>query len=76
MSDEIGPFERAYPNISRWVRGDGWLEFGDDGMRESWIRVLDEGGLIWEAEQSATVDEALRAAEAALAPWRRENLGV
>ncbi len=71
----MSPFEQAYPHIARWVESYGWIEIGDDGMGRSWIRALDEGGLIWEGERVKTVDDALRALEAALDEWMREQLG-
>ena len=43
------------------------IESGENDWSESWLRVLDIGGLIWEsAPTSPTVDDALRAADAAL----------
>ncbi len=68
-------FERTYPRITRWVERYGWIEIGDDGTGRSWIRALDEGGLIWERERAETVDSALRELEAALAKWMVEQLG-
>ncbi|MEM9907945.1 MAG: hypothetical protein AAF921_23280 [Cyanobacteria bacterium P01_D01_bin.44] len=42
------------------------------GSDTSVIRVLDEGGLIWKSEDfSATLNEALSAAESGLAEWCR-----
>jgi hypothetical protein len=39
------------------------------------VRILDIGGLIWEGNQRyATIDQALAAAEQALAEWIGENL--
>jgi hypothetical protein len=69
-------FTQAYPHLSRWVQGYGWIEVGQDAYRSSLIRVLDEGGMIWEsAAQYPSVDAALEAAEAAVAQWMREQLG-
>jgi len=69
-------FAAAYPYLSRWVESCGWIEVGDDGMRPSLIRVLDEGGMIWEsASHYASIDEALRDAEAAVAQFMREQYG-
>ena len=69
-------FTQAYPHLSRWVQGYGWIEVGRDVYRSSLIRVLDEGGMIWEsAAQYPSVDAALQAAEAAVAQWMREQLG-
>jgi hypothetical protein len=45
-----GTFAQNYPHIAKWVRGYGWIEWGDDLFpleRRSCIRALDEGGLIW-----------------------------
>lgn len=62
-------FEDHYPNIAGWVR-DGWIELGHDDYSRSFIRVLDEGGLVWEGEEYyETVDEALAETEKAIAEW-------
>ena len=72
-------FAGAYPHIAKWVNGYGWIEMGDDlpGIpQRSFIRALDEGGLIWEgAATYPTVDDALRALDEALGTWIREELG-
>jgi hypothetical protein len=75
-SVKTGAFAEAYPHLSRWVEGCGWIEVGDDGSRPSLIRVLDEGGMVWEGSSHyASVDEALHEAEAAVAQWMREQYG-
>ena len=67
-------FEAAFPTIARWVSAYGWLEIGQDDYSRSFIRVLDEGGMVWEGEESyPTVDEALLAAEAGLVEWMAEE---
>jgi hypothetical protein len=72
-------FAQTYPHIAEWVRGYGWIEWGDDLFpleRRSCIRALDEGGLIWAGEETyPTVDDALRDLDAALGRWMREELG-
>src|SRR3954471_16074130 len=69
-------FAEAYPHLSRWVEGSGWIEVGDDGSRPSMIRVMDEGGMIWEgASHHASADQALCEAEAAVAQHMREQYG-
>ncbi len=68
-------FAQTYPNLARWVTTHGWIEVGDDGMRRSFVRVLDEGGLIWEGAAGETVDDVLRAADAAVGTWLREEVG-
>ena len=51
------------------------FELGQDDFSRSLVRILDIGGLIWESdERFETVDQALAAAERALAQWIEENL--
>jgi hypothetical protein len=73
-SDMTDAFARTYSTLTRWIATHGWIELGDDGVNRSVIRILDEGGLIWEGGAGATVDDALRAAETAIAIWMHENL--
>jgi hypothetical protein len=65
-------FDEQYPNIAAWVQ-DGWIEIGQDDFSESFIRVLDEGGLVWESETTyKTVAEALAEADAAIGQYLGE----
>jgi len=67
-------FERFYPNITRWVNGYGWIEIGQNDCSSSFIRVLDEGGLVWEGEDSyETMNDAMKALESGIAEWMKEN---
>ena len=68
-------FAQTYPNLAHWVTTQGWIEVGDDGLRRSFVRVLDEGGLIWEGDAGETVDDGLRAADAVVGTWLREGVG-
>ena len=66
--------DTTYPTIARWVQEYGWIEMGNDDMSRSFVRVLDEGGLVWEGQEDyATLDDALRNLEAGLAAWMREQ---
>ena len=69
------PFSDAYPNIATWVTSGGsWIEIGQDDYSSSLIRVLDIGGMIWEGEEHyASIDDALKAADAVIAAWLDEN---
>lgn len=59
-------FDAQYPNIAQWVQ-DGWIEMGQDEFSESFIRVLDAGGLVWESESThKTVAAALAEADVAI----------
>ena len=71
-----GRFGQLYPNLTRWVTTQGWIELGNDGISRSFIRVLDEGGVIWESgDLDLTIDDALAAADIAVGNWLREVLG-
>ena len=57
-------FAQAYPQLTRWVMMQGWIEMGDDPMQRSRLRVLDEGGLIWAGgDATSSIDAVLREAE-------------
>ena len=60
----MSTFDEQYPNIAWWVQ-DGWIEIGQDDYSDSFIRVLDAGGLVWESRTTHdTVAKALAEAEA------------
>ncbi|MEM6785420.1 MAG: hypothetical protein AAF624_16990 [Bacteroidota bacterium] len=66
-------FTDAYPVLAAWVR-DGWVEIGYNDFSRSLVRVLDQGGLVWEGgEACSSVDEALRLAEDAIEAWLDEH---
>jgi hypothetical protein len=66
-------FTERYPNIAAWIK-DGWIEIGRDGHSTSIIRVLDEGGLIWEGgTRHRSMDKILQEAEDAIADWMQNN---
>lgn len=67
-------FDAQYPSISDWVTGDGWIEIGPDGGMTSFVRALDDGGMIWEGEDTyPTLDAALQALEAGIEEYLDEN---
>jgi len=71
------PFADRYPNVDRWVRGYGWIELGEDLPGRSFVLALDEGGTVWEGEAAyPSVDDALRALDAALGAHLRERFGA
>ena len=53
-------FSEHYPNLNGWVVSHGWIEVGEDEHYSSWLRIFDIGGMCWEAEEAATLDEALK----------------
>jgi len=67
-------FDATYPTIARWVQEYGWIELGQDDMSQSFVRALDEGGMVWEGQEHyPTLDAALQDLEAGLAAWMREQ---
>lgn len=66
--------EQMYPHVARWVKEQGWIEMGQDDFSHSFVRALDIGGMVWEGAPSyLSVDDALRALDAGIAAWLREN---
>ena len=66
--------DATYPTIARWVLEFGWIEIGQDEMSRSFVRALDEGGMVWEGQdQYDTLDAALQDLEVGLAAWMREQ---
>lgn len=71
---DTAAFPERYPHIARWVR-DGWIEVGwtSYGTR-SFVRALDEGGMVWEgAAEYESLADALAALDAGIAAWLAEN---
>ena len=63
-----------YPNVSEWTLGGGWVEIGQSGNSLSFIRALDEGGLVWEGmSEYRSLDQAMEALEAGIAAWNDAN---
>ena len=66
--------DAIYPTIVRWVQEYGWIEIGQDEIRRSFIRALDDGGMVWEGRKSyPTLDAALQDLEVELIAWMQEQ---
>ena len=51
MTERIKPsFEATFPNITRWIKDFGTVEIGYDPNTDSFIRAIDEGGMVWSGE--------------------------
>ena len=50
-------FSETYPNIAEWTESYGWIEIGQDDESRSFIRVLDEGGMVWESKSKWKIYE-------------------
>lgn len=59
-------FEGTYPNITRWLTH-GQIEIGEIEYTDSFIRAIDEGGMVWEGKgHYETIDQCLQDLEAGL----------
>jgi hypothetical protein len=55
----MNTLDTKYPNISKWITNYGWIELGEDDYSDSMVRVLNEGGMVWESEESYNSLDAL-----------------
>lgn len=73
--ESVPPGSRPY--LWRWITEFGTVEFGHCPQTDSFIRVLDEGGLVWKGCRSySSLDAALADAEAGIAQWMKNELGI
>lgn len=67
-------FEKTYPGLAAWIEDWGWIAIGADEFSGSLVRVLDEGGMIWESPGTVkSVEKALVAADQFIRSWIEEN---
>jgi len=66
------PVDEQFPAVSQWVREHGRIEVGqqEDGFV---VRALDDGGLVFENDNSSTLAEAMAALEQGLVEWFKEQ---
>ena len=36
--------EKKFPNITKWIKGDGWIEVGSSSYEGGMAKAFDEGG--------------------------------
>lgn len=73
-TQEVDVFAIAYPVVTAWIRNGGWIELGTDHNVRSFIRALDEGGIVWEGvHEYPTVDAAFKALNAGIALFIKEQ---
>jgi len=65
-----------YPHLWRWAAEFGTVEIGHCSQTRSFIRVLDEGGIVWKGLRYLTLDAALADAEAGVSRWMIDQLGI
>jgi hypothetical protein len=67
-------FEGSHPNIAARVSNGGWVEIGYVEYTGSFVRALDEGGMVWEGmSRYESVDDALKALDQGVAEWMDEH---
>jgi len=63
-----------YSHLWRWAAEFGTVEIGYCGHTRSFIRVLDEGGMVWKGRRSYTsLDAALADADAGVSHWMKDQ---
>jgi hypothetical protein len=66
-----------HPHLWRRVAEFCTVEIGYCGQTRSFIRVLDEGGMIWKGRRSyPTLNAALADAGAGVSRWMKDQLGI
>ena len=67
----------SYPHLWKWVSDFGTAEIGYCHQTRSFIRVLDQGGIIWKGRRSyRTLDAAVADADAGVSRWMKDQLGI
>jgi len=56
-------FDKNYPYLATWAMTEGRIEIGYEYYTNSILRIIHEGGTVWEDEESKTIDEALKRGE-------------
>ena len=65
----------TYPCVARWLKAHGTIEFSYCRHTHSFIRALNDGGMIWSGQRSyKSFDAALADCEAGVGRWLREEL--
>lgn len=68
-------FSENYPKLNWWVENQGWIEIGQDEHSRSMVRIIDEGGMVWESDpKSKSLDKDLNGAEMFIERWIEENI--
>ena len=67
-------FKKSFPGLTEWVDGWGCIEIGEDGVTNSLVRLIDEGGVVWESPDNIqSLEKALQNADTFIANWIQEN---
>ena len=67
-------FTKHFPGLAQWVDDWGWIEIGRDEVTDSLVRVMDEGGLVWENPgELKSLEKAMQVANEFVRKWIKEN---
>lgn len=67
-------FAALYPNISRFVDENGWIEIGQHEMISAFVRAYDLGGTVYEGEDSyPSLEDALQDLDAGIRAYIEEH---
>lgn len=67
-------FAALYPNISRFVDENGWIEIGQNEMISAFVRAYDLGGTVYEGEDSySSLEDALQDLDAGIQSYIEEH---
>ena len=64
-----GSIAEQFPNVTAWIES-GWIEIGPTDWSRSFIRVMDEGGTVWEGRESyESLEAAFTEADSVIDAW-------
>lgn len=67
----------SHPHLWRWVAEFRTVEIGHCRQTRSFIRVSDEGGIVWKGHcRYRTLDTALADADVGVSRWMRDQFGI
>lgn len=71
-------FDKNYPYLASWISTAGWVYLGSsyDYNSWSWLRLFNDGGLVWQDEDSKSLEEALQNAESYLKNDLLNDFGI
>ncbi len=66
--------EKKFPNITKWIKGDGWIEVGSSSYEGGMAKAFDEGGCVFEGKSKySSLDAILKDIDRGIAQWCSEN---
>ena len=65
--------QKDFPAIAMWVQCYGHIEIGDQEGHGFIVRVMDDGGIVFEDDKPRTLAEAMAALEMGLARWFKDE---